>query len=345
MESAVEPAGAAARQGRLRCCIILPAFNEARHLAAVAAAIPVWIDGIVVVDDASTDDTLTVAESLPDARVTVLHLGINEGVGGAMVRGYRAALAEGYDIIVKMDADGQMDPADLPVLIRPIQLGMAEYAKGNRFRQSGRPSGMPRLRWFGSVMLSFLTKVASGYWHVFDPQCGFTAITASTLARLKLDGVACGYFFENDMLIRLNVIDARVVDVGTATLYGDERSSLRVGHATWTFPLRLLRGFAWRFVKRHVINDFGLIALLTFLGTVLFVFGVAFGAYHWVESALTARAATAGTVMIAVVPLILGAQLLLQALMLEVQSSAGARETREFARLSGECRAPAGGAR
>jgi len=340
MEIANEAAGAAARHGRLRSCVVLPAFNEARHLAAVVDAIPSWIDGIIVVDDASTDDTLAIAEALADPRVNVIHLETNEGVGGAMVRGYRAALDEGFDIVVKMDADGQMDADELPLLVRPLQLGMAEYAKGNRFLQTGRPSGMPRLRWLGSVMLSFLTKVASGYWHVFDPQCGFTAITAPTLARLKLDGVARDFFFENDMLIRLNVIDARVVDVSTATLYGDERSSLGVGRVTSTFPARLIRGFAWRFVKRHVVNDFGLIALLTFLGAVLLVFGVAFGAYHWVESALTARAATAGTVMIAVVPVILGAQLLLQALTLEVQSSAGASETREYARLDGERRAP-----
>ena len=331
--------GAAAWKGRPRCCVVLPAFNEARHLAAVVAAIPAWVAGIIVVDDASTDETRAVAESLPDGRVSVLHLEHNEGVGGAMVRGYRAALDEGYDIIIKMDADGQMDPLDLPVLVSPLELGMAEYAKGNRFRQTGRPRGMPRLRWFGSVMLSFLTKVASGYWHVFDPQCGFTAITAPTLARLKLDGLARDFFFENDMLIRLNVVDARVIDVSTATLYGDERSSLRIGHSTWTFPLRLLRGFAWRFVKRHVVNDFGPIALLALLGGLLLVFGVVFGAYHWVESALTAKAASAGTVMIAVVPIVLGSQLLLQALVLEVQSSAGASETREYARQGVERRA------
>ena len=186
---------------------------------------------------------------------------------------------------------------------------------------------------------ALLTKVASGYWHVFDPQCGFTAITAPTLARLKLDGLARDFFFENDMLIRLNVVDARVIDVSTATLYGDERSSLRIGHSTWTFPLRLLRGFAWRFVKRHVVNDFGPIALLALLGGLLLVFGVVFGAYHWVESALTAKAASAGTVMIAVVPIVLGSQLLLQALVLEVQSSAGASETREYARQGVERRA------
>ena len=325
---------------RLRCCVVLPAYNEARALAAVVARIPAWVTGIIVVDDASTDDTLTVAQSLTDPRLAVLHHDDNRGVGGAMVTGFRAALDGGYDVVIKMDADDQMDAGELPALVRPIELGMAEYVKGNRFRRTGRPPSMPGSRWFGNVVLSFLTKVASGYWHVFDPQCGFLAITTPTLRRLKFDGIARDYFFENDMLIRLNVIDARVVDVDTSALYGEEVSQVSIGCVSWSFPLRLARGFFWRFVKRHVVNDFGLIALLTSLGGVLLLFGVVFGAYHWVESAVTARAATAGTVMIAVVPIVLGAQMLLQALMLEVQSSAGGSETREYARHGCERRAP-----
>lgn len=330
------------KRGRLSFCVILPAYNEAPRLAEVVAAVPAWVDGIVIVDDGSTDGTLAVAEELAAAtggaldgggsRVTVLRHERNQGVGAAMVTGYRAALAAGHDVIVKVDADGQMDLSELRSLVLPLELGMAEYAKGNRFRRTGRPKGMPRMRWFGSVLLSFLTKVASGYWHVFDPQCGFTAVTGGTLRRLKLDGIARDWFFENDMLIRLNVIDARVVDVATATRYNDKRSTLRIGHVSWTFPFRLLRGFVWRFVKRHVVNDFGLVALLTFVGLVLAVFGFVFGLYHWIESAVTYRPATAGTVMVAVVPLILGVQMLLQALTLEVQGSAGAAETREYAR-------------
>ncbi len=337
-ETLTDPEASVARSDdeheRLRCCVVLPAYNEARALAAVVARIPAWVTGIIMVDDASTDDTLSVARSLSDSRVTVLHHDDNRGVGGAMVTGYRAALEAGYDVVIKMDADDQMDADELPVLVRPIELGMAEYTKGNRFRRTGRPKGMPRTRWFGSVALSFLTKVASGYWHVFDPQCGFTAITAPALARIKLEGIARDYFFENDMLIRLNVIDARVVDVSTAALYGDESSTLRIGRVTWTFPLRLVRRFAWRFVKRHVVNDFGLIAMLTFVGAVFLLFGVAFGAYRWVDSAVTGHVATAGTVMIAVVPIFLGAQMLLQALALEVQGSAGAEETRALSRPS-----------
>jgi dolichol-phosphate mannosyltransferase len=317
----------------LTYCIILPAYNESLHVGTVVSRIPDWVDGIVVVDDASTDDTLSVAESLVDPRVRVIHHQKNRGVGGAMVTGFRAALEGGFDVAIKMDADDQMDPRELPILVRPIELRMAEYVKGNRFRRTGRPSSMPRLRWFGNVVLSFLTKVASGYWHVFDPQCGFIAITAPTLRRLKLDGIARDYFFENDMLIRLNIIDARVVDVDTSSLYGGETSHVRIGRVGWTFPPRLLRGFFWRFVRRHLMNDFGLIGLLAIVGTMFTLFGTVFGIYHWVLSASSGIVTTTGTVMIAVVPLILGIQMLLQALSLEVQSSAGAGETREYARM------------
>lgn len=322
------------RRPHLTYCVILPAFNEAHHLGAVVGRIPAWIDGILIVDDASSDDTLAVARSLDDSRVTVLHHEANQGVGGAMVTGFRAALDGGYDVAIKMDADGQMDAGELSALVRPIELGVAEYVKGNRFRRTGRPPSMPGSRWLGNVVLSFLTKIASGYWHVFDPQCGFVAITAPTLRRLKLESIAADYFFENDMLIRLNVIDARVVDIDTAALYGEETSHVRVGHVTWSFPWRLLKRSAWRFVKRHIINDFDLIALFTFVGCVLALFGTAFGIYHWVQSANSGIPATAGTVMIAVLPLILGVQMLLQALSMEVQASPGAAETRAMARDS-----------
>jgi uncharacterized membrane protein len=231
-----------------------------------------------------------------------------------------------------------MESTELPILLRPLLLGAADYVKGNRFRTTGRPQGMPIMRWLGNIVLSFLTKIASGYWHVFDPQCGFTAITAPTLARLRLDALSKDYFFENDMLIRLNVIDARVVEVSTAALYADEDSGVRIRRVAWVFPLRLARGFFWRFVKRHLINDFGPIAMLTLVGAVLALFGICFGVYHWVESATSDVPATAGTVMIAVLPIILGAQMLLQALVLEVQSSSGADETRKLSRpaLGGE---------
>jgi dolichol-phosphate mannosyltransferase len=329
----------------LRYCVILPAYNESRHLASVVSRIPDWVDGILVIDDASTDDTLQVAESLTDTRVSVRHLEKNQGVGGAMVAGFRAVLEGNYDVAIKMDADGQMDVDELSILVRPIELGMAEYVKGNRFRRTGRPAAMPARRWFGNVVLSFLTKVASGYWHVFDPQCGFIAITIPTLRRLKLDGMARDYFFENDMLIRLNVVDARVVDVDTSSLYGDETSYVNLGRVSWSFPPRLVRGFLWRFTRRHLMNDFSLVGFLTIIGVMFTLFGSVFGLYHWIRSVTTGIPATSGTVLIAAVPLILGIQMLIQALSLEVQSSAGADETRKYARMGNSSGKPPSGGR
>jgi dolichol-phosphate mannosyltransferase len=329
----------------IKYCVILPAYNESLHLATVVSQIPDWVDGIIIVDDASTDDTLNVARSLTDARISVCHNEKNQGVGGAMVTGFRAAASGDYDVAIKMDADGQMDADELVTLVRPIELGMAEYVKGNRFRRTGRPSAMPARRWFGNVILSFFTKIASGYWHVFDPQCGFIAITTPTLRRLKLDGMARDYFFENQMLIRLNVIDARVVDVDTSSLYGDETSYVSIGRVSWTFPPRLARGFIWRFIRRHLMNDFGLIGFLAIVGLAFTVFGGLFGLYHWILSATSGIPATSGTVMIAFAPLILGMQMLLQALSLEVQSSAGANETREYARMGHTAGRPPTGAR
>jgi dolichol-phosphate mannosyltransferase len=159
------------------------------------------------------------------------------------------------------------------------------------------------------------------------------AITVPTLRRLRLDGIARDYFFENDMLIRLNVLDARVVEVPTAALYGDETSYIRVGRVAWSFPWRLARGFAWRFAKRHIVNDFGLIAFLAVLGAVLVAFGAVFGIVEWALAASAGRPATTGTVMISVLPLMIGIQMLLQALSIEVQSSAGAQETRDLSRM------------
>jgi hypothetical protein len=312
---------------------VLPAYNESAHIATVIAALPKWIDHIIVVDDASTDDTQSILSAIADDRITLIRHERNQGVGGAMVTGYRAALETDADIVVKMDADGQMLAADLPRLVRPLAVGSAEYAKGNRFYFRYATRDMPRGRGFGNSLLSLLTKAASGYWHVFDSQCGFTATTTPFLRLLDLEQIATDYFFENDMLIQLNGLGARVIDVPVTTVYASETSHIRVHRVALTFPPRLLSKATTRFWRKYLLTDFGIVAVLTTLGMALGTFGFIFGAYQWWHSIILGRAATTGTVMIAVLPIILGFQLLLQALSLNVAGSPGARETAEYVRL------------
>ena len=193
-----------------RVHVVIPAYNVAEHIGAVLRGLPGFVDAVTVVDDGSTDGTAEAAKSVGDRRVTLLQSPVNEGVGGAMVRGFRHALARGEGIVVKMDGDGQMDPADLPRLLEPIADGRCAYAKGNRFLMSQELDIMPKARLAGNFVLTFLTKLASGYWNVFDPQNGYLAVASRALGLLDLDRLSRCYFLENDMLINLSIFDARV---------------------------------------------------------------------------------------------------------------------------------------
>jgi hypothetical protein len=238
-----------------------------------------------------------------------------------MATGYRAALERSVDVVVKCDGDGQMDPQDIATLLRPILDGRAEYAKACRFHHFEDLRSMPRVRLGGNIALTFLTKLASGYWHILDPQNGFVAIQAGTLRRLALSRLARGYFFENDMLIRLNSLDARVADVPLPSRYGHETSSLSPARILMEFPLRLLAGLVRRVFWRYVFYDVSPVALFAVAGTTLLLFGSLFGAYHWIVSAIENRPTTTGTVILAAMPIILGFQLVLQAVVLDIQNT------------------------
>jgi len=315
-----------------KLALVIPAHNEAAHIGEVLGSIPPLVAMIIVVDDASTDATASVVEGCNDPRVVLIRHERNSGVGGAMRTGYAAALKGGYDLIGKMDADGQMRADELARLVEPFLLGLADYTKGNRFFFRGATRSMPSHRGFGNSLFSFLTKVASGYWHVFDSQCGFTVVNAAYLRLVDLRRLPDDYFFENAMLIELNALNARVVDVPVSTVYGDEVSGVDVGKVLLTFPPRLLGRGAARFWRKHLVTDFGPIGLLTIGGMLLSAFGAAFGGYHWLLSISSGTVASTGTVMVAVLPLMLGIELLIQAFSMSVLSSAGARETAEYSR-------------
>jgi glycosyltransferase involved in cell wall biosynthesis len=304
-----------------RIAVIIPAYNEAPHVGGVIAGVPPYVDNIIVVDDCSTDETASVVTGIADPRVTDLRTPVNLGVGGATMLGYAKALELDCDIVVKMDGDGQMPPEHLPLLLDAIVDRAYDYAKGNRFLAGELLHVMPRHRIFGNIVLTFLNKLASGYWNIFDPQNGYTAISAKTLRRLDLRKIHQRYFFENDMLIALNFHNTRVADVAIPARYGNEHSDLNPFRAGITFPLLFLPRFWRRIYQKYVLRDFSPIALFLFMGLILLGWGIFFGAYHWILSVATEHVATTGTVMLAVLPLILGFQLILQAIVLDIQET------------------------
>jgi glycosyltransferase involved in cell wall biosynthesis len=230
---------------QLRVGVVIPAFNERRAIVQTVATTPDFVDATIVVDDASTDDTAERAQVRPDVRV-VRHPE-NRGVGGAIATGYRHALAAGVDVAVVMAGDGQMDPRDLPSLLDPIAAGLADYVKGNRFLHPDVWTAMPAARIVGNVLLSAATRVTSGYRHVFDSQCGYTAIHARALAKIDLDELWTRYGYPNDLLSRLNIAGVRVADVAVRPIYGEHwKSGIHIGTALHPIPWVLLRSWGTR---------------------------------------------------------------------------------------------------
>jgi glycosyltransferase involved in cell wall biosynthesis len=307
----------------LRLAVVLPCYRVEKEVERVIASLPDWVTHILAVNDASPDRTGEILAQLAarEPRLEVLTHAQNQGVGGAVVTGFKRALALGADIAVKMDGDGQMDPAELPRLLVPLIDGSADYAKGNRLRSTADIREMPWVRWLGNIALTLLNKLASGYWHVLDPQNGYLAIPREWLERLPLDRLDKGFFFENSLLVRLNIAGARVADVPMRAVYGEENSSLRIPKVLRNFPVRLLRAGIARILTKYLLYDVSPIAIYLLSGTVLLLFGVLFGGYHWIVSIETGRAASTGTVMLATLPIIIGFELWLQALHLEIVQS------------------------
>lgn len=301
-------------------CVVIPLYKARDKIAGVLRGIPQFIKTIVVVDDCSPDDSYECACAVDDKRVHFVRHQQNQGVGGATLSGYQKAIELGAEIIVKMDSDGQMDPAYLPSLIAPILAGQADYTKGNRFLHSRQLKTMPILRRVGNLGLSFLTKLASGYWNVFDPTNGYTAIAASVVTRLDTDFIDRRYFFETSMFMELGLLRAVIVDVYIPARYGNEISNLSVWKVLLDFPMRLLRAFLLRIWVQYFLRDFSLVSLYLLSGLALLGFGSLFGAYHWWLSAQLKVATETGTVMLAVLSIILGVQLLLQSIALDVQN-------------------------
>jgi len=292
--------------------VILPCYRETAHILGVIEGIGPEVSAIYVVDDDCPDKTgAFVEEKCADKRVRVIFQRPNTGVGGAMVRGYREALEDGHDILVKMDGDGQMDASLIANLIAPILGKRADYVKGNRFHKMESVSAMPKSRIIGNIVLSFMSKLSSGYWSVFDPTNGFTALHKTAAARLPLDRLSKGYFFESDMLFRLGMVRAVVEDIPMDAIYGTETSGISIPKIIPEFIAKHYMCACKRIYFTYFLSDFGLPGMQLLLGKLLLAFGLVFGGIKWMESDATGIPATAGTVVLAALPIILGMQFLI----------------------------------
>src|SRR6478752_3542837 len=258
--------------------VVVPAHNEEGLIDATLQGIPGFVDWIVVIDDASSDATAERALGVDDPRVEVIVHDRNLGVGAAIVTGYKRALAERADAVAVMAGDNQMDPDELEELALPVVRGELDYAKANRLFTGSAWTLIPRSRYLGNAMLSFLTKIASGYWHVADSQAGYTVLSLRVLRLLDLDRIYRSYGFPNDMLVHLNVWNARVRDFPSRPIYGvGERSGLKIRRVVPRISWLLLKGFFWRLREKYVIRDFHPLVFFYFLGLVMTLVGLALG--------------------------------------------------------------------
>ncbi|KQZ79455.1 glycosyl transferase family 2 [Rhodanobacter sp. Root561] len=301
--------------------VVIPCYRVGSRVLDVIRDIGPEVGWIFVVDDACPEHSgKRVTAECGDPRVQVLEHGENQGVGGATVSGYKAALATEAQIVVKLDGDGQMAPALIPNLVRSIRQGRADYVKGNRFYRIGDVSGMPAVRLIGNAGLSFLTKLSSGYWQLFDPTNGFTAIQRDVLAEMNLDKLARRYFFESDMLYNLNQLRAVVGEMPMPAVYADEPSSLRPMRVIGHFFRGNLRNFLRRVVYTYFVRSFSLATIELLLSLPLILFGLCYGLAHWAHAMHSGVPAASGVVMAAALPLIIGTQLLLSWLNYDVSN-------------------------
>jgi glycosyltransferase involved in cell wall biosynthesis len=298
--------------------LVVPCYKVTGHILRVIKKTPAWFEGIVCVDDACPDKSADFIEANnTDPRVVVVRLTKNQGVGGAMLAGYAEAARRGARVMVKVDGDDQMDLGYAAQLVAPILLGEADYAKGNRFTSISHLTTMPTVRVLGNAALSFAAKVSTGYWNIFDPTNGYTAVEANVARLLMEKRVSKRFFFETDLLYHLGTLRAVVRDVPMPARYADEVSNIRIGAIVGPFALKHIRNFAQRVVGQYFVRDFNAASMELLFGLLFSLFGVAY-ALSYLANRVPGQAASAGVVMLAALPVILGAQLLLQAMNFDV---------------------------
>jgi len=304
-----------------RVAVVVPAHNEEKLIAETIRTIPDFVDRIYVVDDRSSDGTAAATRAHGDPRVELIEHERNLGVGGAIVTGYKRALAERIDVTAVMAADAQMDPDDLEMLAGAVARGDVDYSKANRLFTGQAWEVIPRYRYLGNAVLSLLTKIASGYWHVADSQSGYTAISLAHLELLDLDRIYQRYGFPNDLLVHLNVWNARVRDYPSRPIYGvGERSGIRLRKVIPTISWLLVKGFFWRMREKYVIRDFHPLVFFYALGILSTLIGLALGITELVLRIL-GNAITPATIVLVALLLISGSQFTLFAMWFDMESN------------------------
>jgi glycosyltransferase involved in cell wall biosynthesis len=303
--------------------VVIPCYRVGAEVGALISRLPGFLKHIIIVDDASPDDTaaIVMTAAKKDRRITLIRHESNQGVGGAMLTGFRKALELNAEVVVKIDGDGQMDPAQLPNLLMPIIQGRADYTKGNRFRNFPALQKMPVIRRIGNMGLGFLTKAATGYWNLFDPTNGYVAIHGRVLAQLPLERIDHGYFFETSMLANLYLLGAVIKDVPMPARYGGEVSSLSVRRSLLEFPVKLFKTFLRRLVLKNLIYDFSMASIYMLVSLPLLLFGFGFGITKWAQYSALKLPAPTGTVMLPTLSVILGIQFLVAAIEIDLRST------------------------
>lgn len=305
----------------VKIAVAIPYYNAARHIQAVVQGLPTYIHTVVITNDCSPealDKQALEAVVKAGTQLVFLENPVNTGVGGATMKGFQYAIDHDFDIVIKMDADNQMDPVYLPDLLDPLLSKKAEMCKGNRFRDLNALKRMPFARRMGNIFLSFLTKAATGYWNNFDPNNGYLALDVATLKQLDFTKLASRYFFETSLMAQMYFVAARIKDVPMPAIYGDEKSSMKLWHMPGVFASSLVRTFFKRIAKAYFLYDFNIGSLYLATGIPLFLFGVSFGIYEWVYYYSRHILAPTGTIMLVTLSIILGFQLLLQAIQYDI---------------------------
>ena len=292
--------------------VVIPAYKLTQGVINLIESIPPIVSKVVVIDDACPDKSGNLIEKLcKDSRVSVHYNQENLGVGGAVKKGYRIALENGADVVIKLDGDGQMDPRNIPKLIAPLLNHEADYTKGNRFYTLNSLKVMPKKRLIGNSILSVMSKLSTGYWNIFDPNNGFTAISRNTLENLDLSQISDSYFFESDMLFRLYCNRAVVKDVPMNSIYGDEKSNLSISRITIEFIFKHIRNSIKRFFYAYILRDASVASLELPLGFLLLIFGVGNSIITWLNSSTTGIPNNPGTVMLSGLAILTGTQFVL----------------------------------